>query len=307
MNVFSILMAMHGAVAQGILWGIMTLGVYLTFRILNIADMTCDGTFALGGSICALMVVKHCNPYLALLCAFALGLIAGGVTGFLHTKLKIQELLAGILSMTALYSINIRIMGKPNTPMNGEKTAITQIQSLFEGMSPNMASMITGIVFCVVLIVLLYWFCGTEIGSSLRATGNNANMVRAMGVDTDKMKILGLMLSNGLIALSGGLVAQSQKFGDVGMGTGTLVIGLASIILGESLFGWFAKKMPFWFTLISVVLGSIVYRIVIAVVLQLGLKSSDLKLLTSVIITIALAIPIIKQQSAKFIDKKQSN
>ncbi len=307
MNVVSIFMAMHGAVAQGVLWGVMTLGVYLTFRILNIADMTCDGTFALGGSICAVLVMKNYNPYVALLFAFLTGLLAGGVTGFLHTKLKIQELLAGILSMTALYSVNIRIMGRSNTPLLGAQTVMTRLQSFFGGMSPNMASLLAGVIFCVVLIVLLYWFCGTEIGSSLRATGNNGNMVRAMGVDTDKMKILGLMISNGLIALSGGLVAQSQGYGDVGMGTGTLVIGLASIVLGESIFGWFAKKMPFWFTLISVVLGSIVYRIVIAVVLQLGLKSSDLKLLTSIIITVALAIPIIKQQSAKFIEKKRNN
>ncbi len=307
MNVVSIFMAMHGAVAQGVLWGVMTLGVYLTFRILNIADMTCDGTFALGGSICAVLVMKNYNPYVALLFAFLTGLLAGGVTGFLHTKLKIQELLAGILSMTALYSVNIRIMGRSNTPLLGAQTVMTRIQSFFNGMSPNMASLLSGVIFCIVLIVLLYWFCGTEIGSSLRATGNNGNMVRAMGVDTDKMKILGLMISNGLIALSGGLVAQSQGYGDVGMGTGTLVIGLASIVLGESIFGWFAKKMPFWFTLLSVVLGSIVYRIVIAVVLQLGLKSSDLKLLTSIIITIALAIPIIKQQSAKFIEKKRNN
>lgn len=307
MNVVSIFMAMHGAVAQGVLWGVMTLGVYLTFRILNIADMTCDGTFALGGSICAVLVMKNYNPCVALLFAFLTGLLAGGVTGFLHTKLKIQELLAGILSMTALYSVNIRIMGRSNTPLLGAQTVMTRLQSFFNGMSPNMASLLSGIIFCIVLIVLLYWFCGTEIGSSLRATGNNGNMVRAMGVDTDKMKILGLMISNGLIALSGGLVAQSQGYGDVGMGTGTLVIGLASIVLGESIFGWFAKKMPFWFTLLSVVLGSIVYRIVIAVVLQLGLKSSDLKLLTSIIITIALAIPIIKQQSAKFIEKKRNN
>lgn len=305
MNIFSILMAMQGAVAQGVLWGVMTLGVYLTFRVLNIADMTCDGTFALGGSICAAMVMKSCNPYLALLAAFGLGLVAGGVTGFLHTKLKIQELLAGILSMTALYSVNIRIMGRSNTPLLGAETVMSNIQNMFKGVtvSPNLASLISGLVFCLFLIVLLYWFCGTEIGSALRATGNNGNMVRAMGVDTDKMKILGLMLSNGLIALSGGLVAQSQGYGDVGMGTGTLVIGLASIVLGEAIFGWFSKKLPFWFTLVSVVLGSVVYRIVIAVVLQLGLKSSDLKLLTSIIITIALAIPVIRQQGRKFTGK----
>ncbi len=303
----SILMAMQGAVAQGVLWGIMTLGVYLTFRILNIADMTCDGTFALGGSVCSVLVMNKYDPYFALLLSFLAGLTAGAATGFLHTKLKIQELLAGILSMTALYSVNIRIMGRSNTPLLGATTVMNQLQSFVKGMSPNTASLITGVVFCLLLIAIMYWFCGTEIGSSLRATGNNANMVRAMGVDTDKMKILGLMLSNGLIALSGALVAQSQGYGDVGMGTGTLVIGLASIVLGEAIFGWFSKKLPFWFTLITIVFGSIIYRIVIAIVLQLGLKSSDLKLLTSVIITIALAIPIIKQHSVRLAGKIQNN
>lgn len=292
---------MQGAVSQGVLWGIMTLGVYLTFRILNIPDMTCDGSFALGGSVCAVMVVSNFNPYFALLCAFLTGLVAGGVTGILHTKFKIQELLAGILCMTALYSINIRIMGRSNTPLIGAKTVMIQLQQIFKdvAVSQNMSSLVIGVLFSAVLVAVLYWFCGTEIGSALRATGNNEKMVRAMGVDTDKMKVLGLMLSNGLIALSGGLVAQSQGYGDVGMGTGALVIGLASIVLGEAIFGRFSKKLPFWFTLITIVLGSVVYRIVIAVVLQLGLKSSDLKLLTSIIITIALAIPVIRSSIIK--------
>lgn len=310
MSIVSILLAMQGAVAQGILWGVMTLGVFLTFRILNIADMTCDGSFALGGSVTAVLVVAKVNPYLALAVAFLTGLCAGAVTGFLHTKLKIQELLAGILTMTALYSVNIRIMGRSNTPLIGARTIFKDLQRFLAkfnvSMTPNSIALILGLLFVVVIVILLYWFCGTEIGSSLRATGNNGNMVRAMGVDTDKMKILGLMISNGLIALSGGLVAQSQGYGDVGMGTGTLVIGLASIVLGEAIFGWFSKSLPFWFTLFAVVLGSIVYRIVIAVVLQLGLKSSDLKLLTAVIITIALAIPIIKQVSARLTRKNDS-
>ena len=241
------------------------------------------------------------NPYFDLLCAFLTGLDAVGVTGILHTKFKIQELLAGILCMTALYSINIRIMGRSNTPLIGAKTVMIQLQQIFKdvAVSQNMSSLVIGILFSAVLVAVLYWFCGTEIGSALRATGNNEKMVRAMGVDTDKMKVLGLMLSNGLIALSGGLVAQSQGYGDVGMGTGALVIGLASIVLGEAIFGRFSKKLPFWFTLITIVLGSVVYRIVIAVVLQLGLKSSDLKLLTSIIITIALAIPVIRSSIIK--------
>ncbi|MBQ9280723.1 MAG: ABC transporter permease [Treponema sp.] len=298
MNIFSILGAAEGAVAQGLLWGIMTLGVYLTFRILNIADMTCDGSFALGGSTCAILVTKGMNPLLAVFIAAFTGLLAGFATGIMHTKLKIHEILAGILSMIALYSINIRIMGKSNTPLLGVQTIMKKMEDSF-GISPNVASFIVGVIFGAALIAFLYWFCGTELGSCLRATGNNEKMVRAMGVDTDKMKLLGLMLSNALIALSGALVAQQQGYGDVGMGTGAIVIGLASIILGESIFAYFNKRFAFYITLLSILLGSVVYRLIIAVVLQLGLKSSDLKLLTAIIVVIALAIPVAKSKVIK--------
>ncbi len=285
---------MEGAVSQGVLWGIMTLGVYLTFRILNIADMTCDGSFALGGATSATLITAGFNPLFSLLIAYIAGLIAGLVTGALHTKLKIPEILAGILSMIALYSINIRIMGRANIPLLGVDTLMSKFQA-FTGVSTTVASLVVGVVFVFILIVGLYWFCGTEIGSSLRATGNNERMVRAQGVNTDTMKILGLMLSNGLIALSGALVAQSQGYADVGMGTGTIVVGLASIILGEVIFG---RRFAFWYALLGVVLGSIVYRIIIAVVLQLGLKSTDLKLLTAVIVVLALSLPVIKKKAA---------
>ncbi len=297
-SIVSLAGAMQGAVSQGVLWGIMTLGVYLTFRILNIADMTCDGSFALGGSVSAILLTKSMNPYMTLPVAFAAGMLAGLVTGILHTKLKIDAILASILTMIALYSINIRIMGRSNTPLLGIDTIMSQLQTTF-GLSPNASSLLTGAVFSVLLIAFLYWFCGTEIGSALRATGNNPNMVRAMGADTDLIKLIGFALSNGLIALSGALVAQSQGYGDVGMGTGTIVIGLASIILGEVLLGAVAKKMPFWFMLFSVIFGSIVYRIVIAVVLQMGLKSSDLKLLTAIIVAISLSIPVIKRKCTR--------
>ena len=290
--------ATQGAVAQGLLWGLMTLGVYLTFRILNIADMTCDGSFALGGSTCAILVTKGTNPLLAVLISFIAGIVAGLATGLMHTKLKIHEILAGILSMIALYSINIRIMGRSNTPLLGVQTLMTKMQEQF-GITPNIASFIVGLIFGLALIVILYWFMGTELGSCIRATGNNEKMVRAMGVDTDKMKLLGLMLSNGLIALSGALVAQQQGYGDVGMGTGAIVIGLASIILGESIFSYFNKRFAFYVTLLSILLGSVVYRLIIAVVLQLGLKSSDLKLLTAIIVVIALAIPVAKAKITK--------
>ena len=293
----NILLAMQGAVAQGVLWGIMTVGVFMTFRILNIADMTCDGSFALGGSTCAILIVKGYHPLIALLISFFAGMIAGLVTGFLHTKLRIHEILAGILSMIALYSINIRVMGKANTPLLGVSTLMSNLQKGF-GLSTNLSSLIVGVFVCVILVAALYWFLGTEIGASIRATGNNPRMVRALGVNTDSMKILGLMLSNGLIAMSGALVAQSQGYADVGMGTGTLVIGLASIILGEVLFGFIGRRLPFWFTLISLILGSVVYRIIIAIVLQLGLKSTDLKLLTAVIVALALSVPLIKKSVA---------
>jgi putative tryptophan/tyrosine transport system permease protein len=287
-----ILLAMQGAVSQGVLWGIMTLGVYLTFRILNIADMTCDGSFALGGSVSAVLIVHGVDPLFSLLVAFLAGMIAGLMTGLLHTKLKIHEILAGILTMIALYSINIRIMGKANTPLLGVATLMSHIQR-FTGLSTTVVSLITGAVFSGAIIAILYWFFGTELGSAVRATGNNEHMVRALGVDTDYTKILGLMVSNGLIAMSGALVAQSQGYADVGMGTGTIVIGLASIIIGEVVFG---KRFSFWYYLLSVVIGSVIYRIIIAVVLQLGLKSTDLKLLTAVIVAIALAIPVFKKK-----------
>lgn len=284
-----LLLAMQGAVSQGILWSLMALGVYLTFKILDIADMTVDGSFATGGAVSAVMIVNGVNPYLALLLAFVVGMTTGLVTGLMNTKLKIHILLASILSMIALYSVNIRIMGKANTPLLGEPTIISPITSL--GISTTLASLILGIVFASAIVIVMYWFFGTELGSAIRATGTNEHMARALGINTDNMKIIGLMLANGLVALSGAMVSQSQGYADVGMGTGTIVIGLASIIIGEAIFG---KHFGFWYTLISVVLGSIIYRIIIAVVLQLGLKSSDLKLLTALIVAASLAVPAVK-------------
>jgi putative tryptophan/tyrosine transport system permease protein len=291
-----ILLAMQGAVSQGVLWSIMTLGLFITFKILDFADMTVDGSFALGGSISAVMIVKlGLDPYASLLVAFAAGTLAGSITGFLHTKLKIPGILAGILTMIALYSINIRIMGQANTPLLNTKTML----SLFEdglGLEKTIGSLIIGSVFSIGIVFLLYWFFGTELGSVIRATGNNERMVRAQGVDTDSMKNIGLMISNGLVALSGALVAQSQGYADVGMGTGTIVIGLASIIIGEVVFG---RRFSFWYRLLAAVLGSVIYRVIIAVVLQLGLKSTDLKLLTAVIVALALGIPVFKKNMGK--------
>ena len=288
----AVLFAMEGAVAQGILWGLMTLGVYLTFRILNVADMTVDGSFAAGGAVTAILIVKGMNPILTLLFVFIAGMLCGLATGFMNTKLKINILLASILTQIALYSINIRIMGKANTPLLGNSTMMSMLKDFSGGrLTTTSVSLIIGLVVVGIIIALMYWFFGTEIGSAVRATGSNEHMVRAMGVNTDNTKMLGLMISNGMVAMSGALVAQSQGYADVGMGTGTIVIGLASIIIGEVIFG---SKFGFWWTLLSAVFGSIIYRIVIAVVLQLGLKSTDLKLLTALIVAIALSVPVVK-------------
>ena len=298
-----ILLAIQGAASQGVLWGIMALGLYITFKVLDFADLTVDGSFALGGAVSAVLLLNGWNPFLSLLIAFLAGGISGVVTGLLHTKLEIPGILAGILTMIALYSINIRIMGQANTPLLGVDTIMVKLEILL-GIDRTMSSLIVGVVFSVVIIMILYWLFGTELGSVIRATGNNERMVRAQGVNTDNMKIIGLMLSNALVALSGAMVAQSQGYGDVGMGTGTIVIGLASIIIGEVIFG---ARFSFWYRLMSVVFGSIIYRIIIAVVLQLGLKSTDLKLLTAIIVALALALPVVKSKfkQTKAVAQKQ--
>ncbi len=285
--------SIQGAAMQGVLWSIMTLGVYITFKILNFADMTVDGSFATGGAVSAILITHGVNPYLSLLAALAAGMLCGVVTGFLHTKLEIPAILAGILTMIALYSINIRIMTQPNTPLLGVSTIITVVSGWFPALSNNIITMMVGVFFMLAVIVLLYWYFGTEIGCAIRATGNNEYMVRALGVNTDKTKILGLLLSNGLIALSGAMVSQSQGYADVGMGQGTIMIGLASIIIGEVLLG---NRFSFAYKLFSVVVGSVIYRVIIALVLWLGLKSTDLKLFTSIVVIVALAVPVAKRK-----------
>lgn len=289
----NILLAIEGAISQGVLWGLMTLGVYITFKILDFADMTVDGSFALGGAVSAILIVKGVNPWVSLLPAILAGMIAGGITGMLHTKIKIPGILAGILTMIALYSVNIRIMGQANTSLLGENTVITILNSVIGG-SMNTLALVIGLIISVIIISALYWFFGTELGSAIRATGNNEYMVRALGTNTDTMKIIGLMVSNGVVALSGAFVAQSQGYADVGMGQGTIVIGLASIIIGEVVFG---NRFNFAYKLGAVVGGSVIYRIIIAVVLQLGMKSTDLKLFTAIIVAVALAIPVFTKKS----------
>ena len=294
-----ILLAIQGAVSQGVLWGIMALGIYLTYRILDVADLTVDGSFALGGCTCAALVTAGMNPWLSLVVAVAAGMIAGFVTGMLHTKCAIPAILAGILTQIGLYSINLRIMGRSNTPLLKTPTIFKSLASM-TGLAQNWVSMIVGAIFVIVLIAVLYWFFGTEIGSAIRATGNNENMVRSLGMNTNTHKVMGLALSNGLVALSGALVTQSQGYADVKQGTGAIVIGLASIIIGEVIFG---KKTSFGTKLASVVIGSIIYRIIVAVVLQMGLNTDDLKLLTALLVSAALTVPVIldkRRQAASY-------
>lgn len=286
----AIFLAIHGAIGQGILWGIMGLGVYLTFRILDVADLSVDGSFALGGCTCAALMSRlGMDPYTSVLLAVVAGMAAGFVTGFLHTQCGIPAILAGILTQIGLYSINLRIMGKSNTPFLKLPTMFKQVMTA-TGLSQNWVMVLIGAVVTAALILLLYWFFGTEMGSAIRATGNNENMVRSQGMNTSLYKILGLTFSNGLVALSGALVSQSSGYADVKQGIGAIVIGLASIIIGEVVLG---RVTNFAVKLIAVVVGSCIYRIIIAIVLQMGLNTDDMKLLTATLVALALSIPVV--------------
>ena len=275
-------------VAQGLLWAVLAMGVFITFRILNIADLSVEGSFPLGGAVAAVLLAEKYNPATAIVVAGLAGMLAGAMSGLLHTKLKIPALMAGILTMIALYSVILRVMGKANLSLLNTDTVFTSME--FLNLSPNMTTFVVGLFIAVAIPLWMYWFFGTEIGMAVRATGNNPQMIRAMGVNTDDMFLLGLVLSNGLVAVSGAFVAQDNGFADVGMGAGTIVIGLASVIIGEVVFG----SRNFKNSLISVVLGSILYRIVIAVVLYLGMPPNDLKLFTAILVAIALALPLVK-------------
>ena len=297
-----IYLAIQGAASQGIIWGIMTLGVYITFKVLDFPDLTVDGSFALGGAVSAILISNGMNPFITLFFSFLAGSLAGLATGILNTKLQIPGILAGILTMIALYSINIRVMGgRPNIPLLGMATSLTIIQNILS-LSKVVSDLLVGFVFSVFIVLIMYWFFGTEMGCAIRATGNNEKMIRALGVDTNVMKTIGLMISNALVSLSGALVTQSQGYADVGMGTGTIVIGLASVIIGEVIFG---NRFNFLYKLSSIVMGSIIYRIIIAIVLQLGLKATDLKLLTAIIVAIALSVPVLNKKVNKILSPKR--
>ena len=281
--------ALPGAVAQGIVWGIMAIGVYITYRILDVADLTVDGSLATGGAVCVMLIRAGFNPWLALLCAMAVGMLTGLVTGLFHTRCGIPAILSGILTQLALYSVNLRIMeSKANQAIGVDKYDLLVSQRYVRALTLDNPLPLL-LVLTAVVIGILYWFFGTEKGSAIRATGANANMARAQGIDTNANVVLGLMLSNGLVALSGALLAQYQGSADVNMGRGAIVIGLAAVIIGEVVFG--RVFVNFGLKLLAVSIGAVSYYIVLQIVLQLGLNTNDLKLITALIVALALAVP----------------
>ncbi len=294
MELFSQLFsALPGSISQGLIWGIMAIGVYLTYRILDIPDLTVDGSFATGGAVAVVLILNGCNLWLAMILAFVAGLIAGAITGLLHTLMGIPPILAGILTQLALYSINLKIMGKANQSVNVNQTNLLVSLRWVKDFAIHNPLITVGIVLAA-MIGILYWFFGTEMGCAIRATGANLNMSRAQGINTNFNKVLGIMLSNGLVAFSGAFLAQYQGFADVKMGQGAIVIGLAAVIIGEALFGKIFKN--FALRLLSVAFGSIIYYIVVQAVITMGLDANLLKLLSATIVAIFLAIPYWKRQ-----------
>ena len=291
----ALLRSMPGALGQGLIWGVMAIGVYITYRILDVADLTVDGSLATGGAVCVLLTVSGCNIWVAVLGAIVAGMLAGLVTGIFHTVCGIPAILSGILTQLALYSINLRILGWGTA--NGTQATLAVNVTKYDLLVSQRYIRATDftnplpilVIFIVVVIALLYWFFGTELGSSLRATGSNLNMARAQGINTNFNKVLGLMISNGLVALSGALLAQYQGNATVDMGRGAIVIGLAAVIIGEVIFSRIFRN--FALKLLSAVIGAIIYYIVIQFVLRLGLDTNDLKLLTALVVAIFLAIP----------------
>ncbi len=285
----SLLNSLPGAAAQGLIWGLMAIGVYITFRILDVADLTVDGSIATGGAVCVMLIRAGCNPWLALLCAFCAGMLAGLITGLFHTRCGIPAILAGILTQLALYSVNLRIMGsKANQAVGVDKYDLLVSQRYVRALTLDNPLPLLLIAVAVV-IGLLYWFFGTERGCSVRATGANPSMARAQGINTDRNIVLGLMLSNGLVALAGALLSQYQGAADVNMGRGAIVIGLAAVIIGEVAFGKLFHN--FALKLTAVAIGAVIYYIVLQIVLQLGLNTNDLKLITAIIVAVFLAVP----------------
>ena len=283
------LSALPGAVAQGLIWGLMAIGVYITFKVLDLADLTVDGTMSTGGAVCVMMMISGANVWVALLCAFIAGMLAGAITGILHTFMGIPAILAGILTQLALYSINLRILGnKANQGINPDKyDMLVSLRNVKEFAIGN--PIVVAVIFTVIIIALLYWFFGTSLGCAIRATGANPDMSRAQGINVNFNKILGLMISNGLVALASALYAQYQGFADVNAGRGAIVIGLAAVIIGEVVFSRIFHN--FALKLLGVAFGAVIYYLVIQIVLTLGLNSNDLKMLSAIVVAIFLAVP----------------
>lgn len=289
MNIMNLVNALPGAVAQGLIWGIMAIGVYITFRILDIADMTVDGTLCTGAAVCIMMMQSGQNVWISMAVAIVAGMMAGLMTGLLHTFMGIPAILSGILTQLGLYSINLKIMGKANQAINVDKFDLLVSLRYIKNVSffENTIFIVAAVI--VLLILVLYWFFGTELGCSLRATGCNDKMARAQGINTDFSRVLALMIANGLVALAGSLLGQYQGFADINMGRGAIVIGLAAIIIGEAVFGKVFRN--FGFKLLGAVLGSIIYYFVLQIVIWLGIDTDLLKLLSAVVVAIFLAVP----------------
>ncbi|WP_418840432.1 ABC transporter permease [Roseburia inulinivorans] len=298
----ALLRSLPGACAQGLIWGLLALGVYITYKLLDFADLTVDGSMATGGAVAVMLIRAGMNPWLALIFAFLAGMAAGFITGMLHTALGIPGILASILTQISLYSINLNILGSSNQAVSVDKYSLVVSLRYISGSTASKIRMFTTcILFCVVLVAILYWYFGTEQGHAIRATGCNRQMARAQGINTDFHTVLALMISNGLVGLSGGLYAQYQGAADVNMGRGAIVIGLAAVIIGDVLFGKMCagKKIAFAYTLLSVIAGAILYYLVLSVVLWLKFPSDDLKLFSAIVVAIFLSIPYLKAKHSR--------
>lgn len=289
MNMMSLFNAMPGAIAQGLIWGIMAIGVYITYRILDIADLTVDGTMCVGGAACIMMMLNGHSVWAALFVAILAGAAAGFVTGIFHTAMGIPPILAGILTQLALWSVNLKIMGKANQAINVDKYKLLVSLRYIKGVALTKNTIFIVAVMILAVIALLYWFFGTELGCAIRATGCNGNMARAQGINTNFNKVLGLMVSNGLVALASALLAQYQGFADINMGRGAIVIGLAAVIIGEAIFGRIFHN--FALSLLSIALGSVIYYFVLQIVIWLGVDTDLLKMFSALVVAIFLAIP----------------
>ena len=299
LNPLSLFRAMPGSIAQGMIWGVMALGVYITFRLLDFADLTVDGSIATGAAVSVMLIRAGVSPIATLPIAFLAGALAGMVTGLLNTALGIPGILASILTQISLYSINLNIMGKANQPVSVDNyPLVVSLRYVTDGSVSRLLFFLGMIIFLLALIAVMYWYFGTEQGHAIRATGCNSNMARAQGINTNFIKVLALMISNGLVGLSGALYGQFQGASDVNMGRGAIVIGLAAVIIGEVLFGKFAskRKLAFAFTLASVILGAVIYYMVYQFVLWLKMPSEDMKLFSAIVVAIFLAIPYLKEK-----------